>query len=199
MNILFLDQYGDVGGAQACLLDLIPAVRDRGWIAHAAVPRHGPLGDRLRAQGVTVHDIPCGPYRSGSKSLADTSRFAVDVMQQRQVIQNLLREIAFDLVYVNGARLLPAASLAIPQHIPMVFHVHWRYAGTAARMTRWSIRRSHPSVIGCCRYVVQDLRVENLHVIPNGVADCGFREPAPCDFGNFPAASSLRISLIWPT
>jgi glycosyltransferase involved in cell wall biosynthesis len=38
MNVLFLDQFGQLGGAQHCLLDLIPAVLSRGWVAHAAVP-----------------------------------------------------------------------------------------------------------------------------------------------------------------
>src|SRR5579859_8167135 len=43
MTILFLDQFSDLGGAQRCLLDLLPAVRDRGWRAHVAAPGDGPL------------------------------------------------------------------------------------------------------------------------------------------------------------
>ena len=38
MNILFLDQFSDLGGAQRCLLDLLPAVIERGWRAHVAAP-----------------------------------------------------------------------------------------------------------------------------------------------------------------
>ena len=31
MTIFFLDQFSDLGGAQQCLLDLLPAVETRGW------------------------------------------------------------------------------------------------------------------------------------------------------------------------
>ena len=41
MNILFLDQYSDLGGAQACLLDLMPAIQAQGWSAQAVLPGHG--------------------------------------------------------------------------------------------------------------------------------------------------------------
>jgi glycosyltransferase involved in cell wall biosynthesis len=45
-------------------------------------------------------------------------------------------------------------------------------------MARWGIRKSSATVIGCCRYVIAGLRVaeQRLRVIPNGVADCSFRE-----------------------
>ena len=132
MNILFLDQYGDLGGAQACLLDLMPAIRDRGWTAHAAVPGTGPLVERLRSIGVVVHEILGGPYRSGTKRLTDFLRFPFDIARQTSTIRRLLDQTHFDLVYVNGARLLPAASIAVQGRARLVFHAHWRYSGAAA-------------------------------------------------------------------
>ena len=178
MNILFLDQYSDVGGAQACLLDLMPAIHAQGWSAQAAVPGQGPLVGRLRALGVQVHEVPCGPYRSGTKRLVDFLRFPLDIVRQVQTIRRLIDHTQFDLIYVNGARILPAAAIAGQGRIPIVFHVHWRYTGAAAWMARWGIRRSGAAVIGCCRYVIARLGVskQRLQVIPNGVADCGFRE-----------------------
>lgn len=192
MNILFLDQYSDLGGAQACLLDLMPAIRDRGWVAHAAVPGGGPLVERLRATGVVVHEIRCGRYRPGTKGLADFLRFPFDIARQTRTIRRLLDQTRFDLVYVNGARLLPAAAIAVQGRAPMVFHAHWRYAGAAAMAARWSIRRSSATVIACCRYVTAPLNVaeQRLHVIPNGVADGGFHERS------FDPAAGFRIGII---
>jgi glycosyltransferase involved in cell wall biosynthesis len=192
VNLLFLDQYGDLGGAQGCLLDLMPAIRDRGWVAHAAVPGAGPLAERLRATGAMVHEIRGGRYRPGTKTPADFLRFPFDIARQARTIGRLLDETQFDLVYVNGARLLPAAAMAVQGRAPVVFHAHWRYAGAAAMAARWSIRRSSATAIACCRYVAAPLGAPEprLHVIPNGVADCGFRERC------FDAAAGFRIGII---
>jgi len=62
MNILFVDQFTELGGAQQCLLDLMPAVKERGWQAHVAVPGDGPLMDTLRTMGIPCHGIPGGAY-----------------------------------------------------------------------------------------------------------------------------------------
>jgi len=192
VHILFLDQYSDLGGAQACLLDLMPAIQAQGWTAHAAVPAGGPLIDRLRSMCVTVHEVQCGPYRSGTKRLADFLRFPFDIARQTRTLRRLLDQTQFDLVYVNGARLLPAAAIAVQGRAPMVFHAHWRYAGAAAWVARWSILRSSATVIACCRYVTEPLGVaeQRLRVIPNGVADCGFRKRS------FDAAAGFRIGII---
>jgi len=196
VNILFLDQYSDLGGAQACLLDLMPAIRDRGWTAHAAVPGAGPLVERLGSLGVVVHGICGGRYRSGTKRLADFLRFPYDIARQTRTIRRLLDQTQFDVVYVNGAQLLPAASIAVQTavqgRVPIVFHAHWRYAGAAAMAARWSIRRSGAAVVACCRYVTAPLSaaVECLNVIPNGVAGRGFRERP------FDAAAGFRIGII---
>ena len=192
MNILFLDQYSDLGGAQACLLDLMPAIQAQGWSAQAVLPGHGPLVGRLRAMGVPVSEIPCGPYRSGNKRLVDFLRFPFDVARQVRSIRRLIDRTQFDRIYVNGARILPAAAIAAQGRIPIVFHVHWRYTGAAAWMARWGIRRSGAVVVGCCCYVIARLgaAAERLHVIPNGVADCGFRERS------FDTAEAFRIGII---
>src|SRR5256885_17159324 len=53
MKILFLDQFSDLGGAQRCLLDLLPAVLERGWLAHVAAPGDGclrPRAENLRSE-----------------------------------------------------------------------------------------------------------------------------------------------------
>jgi glycosyltransferase involved in cell wall biosynthesis len=192
VNILFLDQYSDMGGAQGCLLDLMPAIHERGWVAHAAVPGEGPLVDRLHATGAFVHAIRCGPYRSGTKRIGDYLKFPLDIARQVRTIRRLLDQTQFDLVYVNGARLLPAAAIAVSGRVPMVFHAHWRYAGAAAWVARWSIQKSAATVIGYCRYMTPPLDVprDRLHVISNGVADCGFRERS------FDPSMGLRIGII---
>ncbi len=178
MKILFLDQYGDLGGAQACLLDLIPAIQAQDWTAHAAVPGGGPLAARLRATGVIVHTVRAG------RSLA--------IAYNARSIRKVLYQTGCDIVYVNGGRLLPSAAIAAHRRVPLIFHAHWRYTGAAAWAARWSLRKSNASVIGCCRYVTARLGVPEarVHMIPNGVADCGFRERS------FERSAGLFIGII---
>ena len=195
MNILFLDQYSEIGGAQLCLLDLLPAVHDLGWRAHAAVPGHGPLVKRLRSQDVTVYPIVCGPYRSGEKSARDFAKFLLDVPRQARAIARLVKNARIELVYVNGPRLLPGAVLAIGRRVPVLFHAH-NYIGqnSATRALGWSIRRSRATVIACSSFVAEPLHSfvtgPRLHVVSNGTSDQGFRER------KFEAGQSWRIGII---
>ena len=181
MNVLFLDQYSALGGAQQCLLDLLPGVEERQWSARAALPPGGPLIQILRARGMRVDEIRCGPYTSGRKSAGDVLQFAADVPRQRAAIVDLIRESSTDLVYVNGPRLLIAAALATRGRVPLLFHAHHRIEqGSARYLEGVALGRSGGIVVACCNAVAEPLRDwvprERIHVIPNGTADFGFTE-----------------------
>jgi glycosyltransferase involved in cell wall biosynthesis len=180
VRILFLDQFSEMGGAQRVLLDTLQAVRRRDWQAVAVLPPGGPLVKRLRDKDVPVTEIPCGPYRSGAKNLADFFRFGRDVRKQTRAISDLISETHFDLVYVNGPRLLPAAASAVGGRLPMLFHLHYPlHKSYAAQLARWSIRRADATVVACSRAVRDGrssyARPDRLHVIPNGVPEMPFR------------------------
>jgi glycosyltransferase involved in cell wall biosynthesis len=173
MHVLFLDQFSELGGAQRCLLDLLPEIETRGWRASAALPGNGPLVDLLRARGVRVHQIPCGPYRSGRKSVSDMLRFIRDV--QGQV--SILRQLKFDLLYVNGPRALPGAAIAFGSSRPALFHAHSRVSSRFEDwLERWSIRRADATVVSCARAVAPSVRPDRLRVVANGTPDLGVRE-----------------------
>jgi glycosyltransferase involved in cell wall biosynthesis len=153
MNILFLDQFTDPGGAQRCLTDLLPAVAARGWKAHIATPGNG---------------LQIGPYHSGHKTAGDVLRFLRDMWRLPDAIESLARETRADLLYVNGPRLLPA----IRSGRPVIFHAHnylrQRYAVMLA--TR-ALRRTQAILIANCRYVAAPLEAHAraTHVVYNGV------------------------------
>jgi glycosyltransferase involved in cell wall biosynthesis len=179
VNILFLDQFSALGGAQQCLLDLLPAIEGRGWSARAAVPTGGPLAELLRARGVPVDEVPSGAYGCGKKSAADILQFAADVPRQAAAIGALIDQSRADLVYVNGPRLLVAAALATRGRVPILFHAHSYVAQRSARMLEGlALRQSGAFVVACCDAVAQPLRkwVERVYIVPNGTADLGFAE-----------------------
>ena len=195
MNILFLDQFSDLGGAQQCLLDLIPAVQDAGWQPHVAAPGDGPLFSRLGDMGVPTYPIRCGPYSSGRKSGADTLRFVYQAPFLIAAIRKLARRLHADLLYVNGPRVLPAAAWCASRRLPLVFHCHNRLErGSAQRLAGLSIRLARAEVVTCCRFAAEPLtryaRGDNIHLVHNGVP------PSPDPFPNGSRESFTRIGLI---
>jgi glycosyltransferase involved in cell wall biosynthesis len=173
MNILFLDQFADLGGAQRGLLDLIPAILQRGWSAEAAVPGEGELPTRLRALGVKTHAIPCGPYRAGPKGFGDVIRFATDVPRQVARLRLIMDAARIDLLYVNGPRLLPAAALSAGKR-PLVFHAHSVLSSPwQARVAGASLGWSRAFAIACSRFVAgafsQWVPADRMRVVYNGV------------------------------
>jgi glycosyltransferase involved in cell wall biosynthesis len=173
-NLLILDQFNQLGGAQRCLLDLLPAFHAVGYMTHVAVPGDGPLADRARSSGAIVHRIPCGAYASVKKRWIDAARFGVDLPRQALRIASLVSKHGIDLIYVNGPRLLPAAAIAARGR-PVIFHAHSMVKQeAAARLTRWALRSTHANVIAACRFVLEPLAAVvdagRSRVIYNGVA-----------------------------
>jgi glycosyltransferase involved in cell wall biosynthesis len=177
-NLLILDQFNELGGAQRCLLDLLPAFLEAGYKMHLAVPGDGPLADGARSRGAIVHPIPCGVYASGAKTWMDAARFGIDLPRQALRIASLVSKHRIDLIYVNGPRLLPAAALS-SRGLPVVFHAHSVVTEErAAQLLRWALRSTNATVIAVCRFVLQPLAAAldagRSRVIYNGVApiDC---------------------------
>ncbi|HYM11883.1 MAG TPA: glycosyltransferase family 4 protein [Bryobacterales bacterium] len=188
MKILFLDQYSDLGGAQRCLLDLLPAIRERGWTAHVAAPGNGALLHAAAAQGADVDSIACGPYSSGHKSAAELLRFARETPRLASQIRDLAERAQADLLYGNGPRLLPAAAWAARDRRPLLFHCHShlpkRYAAWLAGR---ALRSARATVVACCRFAAEPLlprlRPGQLRVVYNGVAEGPPRKPSASSDG----------------
>jgi glycosyltransferase involved in cell wall biosynthesis len=164
MRVLVLDQYGELGGAQHCLIDAVAGFRDRGWEIHAAVPQ-GALFTRLESLCHSVVPIVCGPFEPARKTARDFLRFVAQLPRQVQLIQSA----AFDAIYVNGPRLLPAVALARPSS-PVILHAHNAITQrAAARLLTVALRTSKATVIASSNFVARSISSNRLRVIRNGV------------------------------
>jgi glycosyltransferase involved in cell wall biosynthesis len=173
MRLLVLDQFSDPGGAQRCLLDLLPGIGERGWRVLVALPGAGELFERVRALGFETERVDCGPYTSGGKSALDVARFAAGAPRLARQIRRLAERLKADLVYINGPRLLPAAAMARLGR-PVLFHSHsYLFPGMVRRLAGLSLRRMDAWVVGQCRFVADPwrpfVRPERISVIYNGV------------------------------
>lgn len=178
MRILFLDQFSDLGGAQRCLLDLLPAVRERDWQAVVAAPGAGALFDQAYQNGAKIVRLRRAAYRSGAKSAGDLARYAWELVPLAVRISKLIENQRIKLLYVNGPRMLPVAALASGHRIPVVFHSH---SVVPEGYQRWlaarSLRRLDATVVASCRFTERQwepaIDAGKRRVIYNGV------EPIP--------------------
>ncbi len=180
MKVLFLDQFADLGGAQQCLLGLIPAFRNEGWEVVAGLPGDGPLAREAAGAGASIERLPEMRYSAGKKSVPDLARFAASLPELARTIARLVARHAPTLLYINGPRLLPAAAWQAEKRCPVVFHSH-HYLGKryATQLAGRSIIRLAATVIGCCDFVCSQWRPfvpePRLHRVYNGVRAPQFR------------------------
>jgi glycosyltransferase involved in cell wall biosynthesis len=187
MRLLVLDQFSELGGAQRCLLDLMPALLDRRWDVRVLLPGDGPLVGALRGLGVPVQLVSCGPYSSGRKTLRDVVRFVGDY----NAIASAVQTQTSDLIYVNGPRMLPAAARGC-RGTPVLFHSHsylsQRYA---VPLVGRSLKRSGAAVIASSDFVGAPWRrYADVQTIYNGTAEIPFQPKLA------PRARRWRIGLV---
>ena len=181
MRILVLDQYGERGGAQNCLVEAVHGFRSRGWEVHALVP-NGPLLDSLRPLCASARALEYRRLSSGRKTARDVLSFAAQFFPQSLAIAAMVNERQIDVLYVNGPRLMPPAALAHGAAM-VVFHAHNVVTqSAAAKMLLGTIRLSGAHVIASSEFVAAALRYacgNHLSVVPNGVASKRVSARAP--------------------
>ena len=188
MNILLLDQFSDLGGAQLCLLDLLPAMQGRGWRPVVAAPGDGDLLRRAKAAGAIATRIACEPYSSGTKTPNDIVRFAIELPRLKRQIRHLMQQYQTELLFINGPRIVPAATWAVEPRMPVLFHCHSHVPKPyGAWLVGRSLTRAGATVISSSRFAAESIGIEAT-VIYNGVKDCARPRPS--------AAGGFRIGVI---
>lgn len=182
-SIAFLEQYGQLGGGQQVLLELILAAKSLGYRVTVLVPA-GPILDKLHELEVDVRIIPLCKLQQGKKSILDVLRLGLHTL--RMILTHgyfLLRQ---KLLYVNGNRLLPVAFvLSVLFSKKVVYHVHLHYEGMERNLLLLVLRSRYTmSVVVPSLFVLRELvafsAVFNDHrvqVVENGLdSRFGFRE-----------------------
>ena len=121
-KIIFLDQYGSLGGGQQVLLELVLAAQSLPCDITVLIPR-GSCADRLASMGVQVEHIHECQLTSGEKTVSDVLQLIGNGLrvffQKRTLLKNA------DVIYVNGNRLMPVALLCMLLFAKKaVFHIH---------------------------------------------------------------------------
>jgi glycosyltransferase involved in cell wall biosynthesis len=178
MKILFIEQFSELGGGQRNLLDLLPAVMNRGWKATVAAPGSGELFERARSLGAETVRIALGNYSAGRKTAGDAARFVIDTL----ALGRWIARQSCDLISVGGARLMPGIARGARGR-PVIFQAqHFLGKSYAVRLAARAIRDTNATVIANSEHVASQYRTlpsaPGIHapvrVVYNGTAEIPF-------------------------
>ena len=174
-HIVFLEQYGSLGGGQQVLLELVRAALRTGFRATVLIPK-GPCVDRLRALGAQAIVVPECRLSQGEKNIADIFRFAWYGCRTFLSHISLLRHA--DLIYVNGNRLSPVAMLAqLLLGRKAAYHIHLNHGGLERKLFLLALRlKSTRALVLPSEFIRRELLAADVRfadprvqVVPNGL------------------------------
>lgn len=174
-HIVFLEQYGALGGGQQVLLELVRAALTEGCRVSVLIPA-GPCSAKLENMGVEVVPVPPCRLSQGKKTLTDIVRFIVYGWSVFIRHAGMLRHA--DLVYVNGNRLLLAALLSqIFFSRKAAYHIHLNHGGLERRLFLLTMRlKSTRALVLPSEFIRRELLAADIRfadprvqVVPNGL------------------------------
>lgn len=197
--IAFLEQYGQLGGGQQVLLELVQAAKSLGHRVTVLVPA-GPIVEKLHELGVNVRLIPQCKLQRGKKSISDV--FLLGWYTLRLLLSHGFFLIQQQLLYVNGNRLLPIAFvLSVLFNKKTVYHVHLHYEGMERNLLLLVLRSRYTmALIVPSFFILRELLAfstvfndPRVQVVENGLdSRFGF-----CDFDDrFTGRMLQRIAIV---
>jgi len=133
-KILFLEQYANISGGQRVLLKTIAGLDKKRYEILAVVPGRGKLSEELDSLGIKYEILAIGYYSIGHKTLLDILIYSLKAPFLIIGLLSMIKKQGIDLVYANGARTFPLATIAcFLARIPLVWHVHSIFTGGIAK------------------------------------------------------------------
>lgn len=167
-RILFLDQFGGIGGGQRILLDLIMGARRKGWDVRLLAP-DGPVHAAAMAAGAHATPIALPPMRDGRKTFMDYYRALRFSREAAEHFRPLMEES--DLLVVNGLRTMEVARRWVRScGKPAVLYLHGIFHGIPRLLIRSFLRLPQTAAIAVSPLVAEPFSAyPHVRLIPNWV------------------------------
>jgi glycosyltransferase involved in cell wall biosynthesis len=186
-RILFVDQTGELGGAELCLADLAIGLRNRSSVF---LFEGGPFEELLKQNDVDVRLANQSAPKPSVRKQSKLYSYFLALPALRSLILDLARAAkGFDLLYANTAKaLMVTAAAAFFLRKRFLFHLHDMIdAAHFNRLNRWLLVTAANLATGivanseatAAAYRRAGGRNRNLVVIPNGFRVQRFREAVP--------------------
>jgi glycosyltransferase involved in cell wall biosynthesis len=177
MKALYLNTSGQLGGAEASLLDLLASIRaaQPDWSLRLIVAENGPLINRAAKLGVDAIALPfpkslsrlgdagaggpAGQQQSASTLTRDMIKASPALLSYVRQLRRLIREFKPDLIHTNGLKMHVLGAWANPSRVPLIWHVH-DYVSARPLMARAMRRLSKRCalVLANSKSVAEDVR-----------------------------------------
>jgi glycosyltransferase involved in cell wall biosynthesis/2-polyprenyl-3-methyl-5-hydroxy-6-metoxy-1,4-benzoquinol methylase len=180
MRIVFLNPSGHLGGAEACLLDMIAVLRTARpqWKISVVLGEGGPLEERVRLLGA---DVAVVPFSAEIASLGDSGATgkislllrmlmsAPAALSYRNQLRRSLDELKPDILHSNGFKMHVLGALTKPARSKLIWHVHDYVSSRsimAAILKRFSDKAD--TIVTNSRSVADDVRkiIGNKKIVP---------------------------------
>ena len=167
-RILFLDQFGGIGGGQRILLDLVSGARRAGWGGTLLAP-DGAIHAAALASGARVIPIALPAMHDGRKTPMDYYRALRFSREAAEHFRTRMEEN--DLLVVNGLRTMGVARRWVREcNKPAVLYLHGIFRGIPRLLIRWFLRCPKTAAIAVSPVVAQPFGSHpHVHCIPNWV------------------------------
>jgi len=124
-KLLFIDQFGTLGGAQRVLLETLNSLDSVQYQSMVALGTDGDFREKLLGDGIAVKKLPLGGYHSGKKTLLDMGRFLFRSLYCALVVACWVVRHRPNLLFANGPRTFICATLAgWLTRRPVIWHLH---------------------------------------------------------------------------
>ena len=173
-HVLFVDQFGTLGGGQKVLLTLMRSLDKTRFKCVAALNGYGEFRTQLLQCGIEVTTLPLGDYPSREKSILEQARFFLKTLICAIYLIYQIKRKRIDIIYANGPRTFFCATLAgLVTHLPVLWHLHSVLPAGVPRhlagfFSRWTTR-----IIACSQAAANPLLQVNsalngkLEIVPN--------------------------------
>ena len=120
MNVLYLDQSGQLGGGEIALLPWLCVQRDHSLVV---LFEDGPFREHLEREGVPVQVVPMDGLKEVRRGAGWRSAFSAlpALLRTRAAMRRIARN--HDVLYANSMKALMVAALIRRRRQPVVWHL----------------------------------------------------------------------------
>ena len=150
IQILFVDQFGSLGGGQKVLSTVMQSLDSQRFHCVAALNGRGEFYTQLSQFGFEVTSLPLGEYPSRKKSLIKRVQFFLKTLLCTFYLIYYIKKKKIDLIYANAPRTFFCTTLAgLVTRLPILWHLHSVLPTGVARLMAGYFSRWTTRIIAC--------------------------------------------------
>jgi len=165
-NILFIDQFANIGGGQKVLLQTIGALDRNKYEPMVCLPSLGELSDRLKSMSIKTLFLPIGNYSAGKKNVFDLLNYFTRGAILLPLTMFLIKKNKIKLLYLNGPRTFLWGTIAANlMGVPVIWHLHSILRGAEKNVCVRILEKHVDKILAVSQAVKNSLGPSNKNIV----------------------------------